>query len=86
LVILCVLVPACGDEVVPPGPSKCTGALYDSCNDEHDCTSQNCRPFGSIQVCTMTCTDTCPNDEAGNTVPCTNLLCAPAVANSCSLQ
>jgi hypothetical protein len=87
LAIVLALAAACGDETVPPGPSTCTGVVYDSCRDEHDCSSANCRPFGSIQVCTQACSDTapCPNDQAGNTVTCTNMLCPPTVANNCTL-
>ena len=86
LAIVLAFTAACGDETVPPGPSTCKGAIYDSCRDEHECTSANCRPFGSIQVCTQVCDIApCPNDEMGNTVPCTNMLCQPTVANSCSL-
>jgi hypothetical protein len=78
---------ACAGDEPPPAKNTCTGAVYDLCNDEHDCTAMNCRPFGAIQVCTQVCvTDNpCPNDSAGNAVPCNNGLCQPAVANDCTL-
>ncbi len=78
---------ACSGDEPPPAQNTCTGAAYDLCNDEHDCTSMNCRPFGTIQVCTQVCAaDTpCPDDAAGNAVPCTGGLCQPTTANDCKL-
>ncbi|HEY0252928.1 MAG TPA: hypothetical protein VGC41_15440 [Kofleriaceae bacterium] len=84
---IALMLAACSGDM-PDTPDTCTGQLYDRCVDEHACMSQNCRPFGTIQVCTTTCSDTspCPNDEDGNPVPCTNALCVPAKANSCVLS
>lgn len=81
-----VAIGACSGDT-PDGPDTCTGNLYDKCVDEHDCTTGNCRPFGTIQVCTQLCSDTnpCPNDAEGHAVTCTNMLCVPAVANACEL-
>lgn len=86
-VVLVLSLGACaGDN--PTTVPTCTAKVYDLCRDEHDCTTANCRPFGSIQVCTQACSDTapCPNDANGNTVACTNALCQPTVANNCTLN
>jgi hypothetical protein len=65
--------------------SFCTGAAYDSCRDEHGCLDANCRPFGTLTVCTLSCTGTeCPPQD-GAAVPCMNNLCQPPMANSCTL-
>lgn len=87
LVLVVSIVAACaGDD--PVTTPACTAKVYDVCRDEHDCSTANCRPFGSIQVCTQACSDTvpCPNDKAGNTVACSNMLCTPTVANDCKLN
>jgi hypothetical protein len=78
---------ACSGDQPPDAPNTCTGAVYDLCRDEHDCTVANCRPFGTIQVCTQACTDQmpCPAEENGDAVPCTNGFCVPAAANNCKL-
>lgn len=63
----------------------CTGKAYDSCRDEHNCASANCRPFGSLVVCSTSCTGTeCP-PQNGVAVPCTAGFCQPPMANSCTL-
>lgn len=84
--VLAILVGCAGDEP-PDAPNKCTGAVYDLCRDEHDCTVANCRPFGTIQVCTQTCDPAtpCPVDENGAAGTCTGGFCAPAVANNCTI-
>jgi hypothetical protein len=87
--VLVLSVGACaGDD--PTTVPACSAKVYDPCRDEHDCTSDNCRPFGAIQVCTQSCnTDSpCPNDADGNTVTCdmTSLMCQPTVANNCTLN
>ncbi|MEP6861980.1 MAG: hypothetical protein ABJE66_15255 [Deltaproteobacteria bacterium] len=85
--LLVIAIAACSGDEPPPAQNNCTGAVYDKCNDEHDCTAMNCRPFGAIQVCTQVCSDTapCPNDEMGNAVSCNSGLCQPAAANNCKL-
>jgi hypothetical protein len=42
----------------------CTGAVYDACTDNTQCTSQNCHLFAQdgIQVCTQACDgESCPD-------------------------
>ncbi len=63
----------------------CTGALYDPCTSNSQCTSANCKTFSAqgIEVCTTTCT---PGDNtpcgAGT---CNNMgICKPPAANACS--
>lgn len=90
--VLAVGLFACsGDQPKPPdGGFKCSGAVYDLCNTEHDCTSMACQLFtpDNFQVCTQPCSSTvpCPNDKAGNPGTCTaQLICKPAAPNSCHL-
>jgi hypothetical protein len=69
------------------GPA-CTGAVYDTCTGNTQCTSQNCHLFmaDGIQVCTQACSGSmaCPNDSAGTTVACNQMaICKPSVANNC---
>jgi hypothetical protein len=69
------------------GP-PCTGAIYDPCTSNDQCTSQQCHVYGTagLQVCTQACSATvpCPNDTSGAAVTC-NMMgnCKPAVANNC---
>ena len=85
--LLVIAIAACSGDEPPPAQNNCTGAVYDKCSDEHNCTGMNCRPFGPIQVCTQICSDSapCPNDEMGNAVACNGGLCQPAAANDCKL-
>jgi hypothetical protein len=69
------------------GPA-CTGAVYDTCSGNAQCTSQNCHLFmaDGIQVCTQACSAgvACPNDSAGAAVACNGMgICKPSVANNC---
>ena len=75
----------------PAGP-KCSGALYDLCSTEHDCTSAMCRLFmaDGFEVCTQACTagdnTTCPVDSTGAHGTCNTMgICKPAAANMCHL-
>ena len=84
---------ACGgddDNSTPDAPSgpACTGAVYDTCSGNGQCTSQNCHLFmaDGIQVCTPACSANmpCPNDSAGAAVACNGMgICKPSVANNC---
>ena len=73
------------------GTPQCSKQLYDSCRDEHDCTSALCRPFADIDlpVCTMMCTagdnSTCPKQHGVEVTCGADSLCHPPKANSCSL-
>jgi hypothetical protein len=88
-----VAVSACtADAPGGQGTQACTKALYDPCNDEHDCTSGQCQGFtgGPTPVCTQSCTPgggtTCP-DQGSTAVPCdTTSFCRPAAPNSCTLN
>lgn len=92
---LVFLLAACSGDVppVPDGGPKCSGALYDLCSTEHDCTSANCRPFnaGALQVCSQQCdaSTPCPADETGVAGTCdmsgAQGSCKPAKANTCHL-
>jgi hypothetical protein len=66
----------------------CTGKAYDTCTSNTQCTSGNCRAFGSagIQVCTQACSASmaCPTQN-GAAVSCNNMgLCRPTAANACT--
>jgi len=81
----------CAGDAPPDTEHSCTGELYDSCLQEHECTSNNCRSFAGdgIQVCTMTCTagddSTCPKTTDGKTVTCNQMgICKPPAANNCT--
>ena len=81
----------CAGDAPPDTEHSCTGELYDSCLQEHECTSNNCRSFAAdgIQVCTMTCTagddSTCPKTTDGKTVTCNMMgICKPPAANNCT--
>lgn len=65
----------------------CTGAAYDPCTDNSQCSSQQCRLFmaDGIQVCTQNCdaSNPCP-DFNGQPVQCNNMgRCKPPAANAC---
>ncbi len=79
---------ACSGDEPPLAVNKCSGATYDLCTSEHDCASSNCRPFGTIEVCTQACGAAmpCPKDERGDSATCMNSVCAPNVANTCTLN
>lgn len=72
------------------GPKTCTGALYDPCFDEHNCSSGLCGGFGDLMpTCSQACTqggEPCP-DQDGQAVPCDdNGLCHPAMSTDCTLS
>jgi hypothetical protein len=71
----------------PPGP-PCTGAVYDPCTMNDQCSSQSCHLYNAnaLQICTQVCNAAmpCPNDASGAAVACNQMgNCKPAVANSC---
>jgi hypothetical protein len=84
---------ACGntDTPVPDAPANapaCTGATYDNCSVNDDCTSANCHLFSQdgIQVCTQPCdgSNPCPDDSEGNPATCNNKgICKPAANTVC---
>ena len=70
------------------GGPACTGATYDPCTTNDQCTSLSCHFYqqSAITVCTTTCdaTHPCPNDSGGNPVACNGMgNCKPTVVNSC---
>jgi hypothetical protein len=72
------------------GPETCSGAAYDPCTDNSQCTSGRCHLYAQagIQVCTTTCTPgdptTCPQQD-GQPAQCNNMgICKPAAANACT--
>ncbi|MBA3501437.1 MAG: hypothetical protein M4D80_08050 [Myxococcota bacterium] len=99
LALLTLFVAACssgdGDDKPPidaridaPAGVMCTGAVYDPCTANTQCTSMNCRLFmgDGIQVCTQTCTAGTACPMAGSTaVTCNNMgVCKPPAANNCT--
>ncbi|MEJ7599358.1 MAG: hypothetical protein WKG01_15735 [Kofleriaceae bacterium] len=92
--VFMLLVTACeaGDTVVipdaDPAAQLCTRAVYDNCNDDADCVSNDCHQYDDVQirVCTQACSDAspCPNDASGAAAKCNNKgICKPTVANAC---
>jgi hypothetical protein len=72
-----------------PALPACTGALYDVCTDNTQCTSGTCRAFNNLGVslCTQACTPggtACPTQN-GAAVQCVmnSMICRPGAANSC---
>lgn len=70
--------------------AACTGAAYDPCTDNTQCTSNKCQLFNGsgIQVCTTTCTPgdstTCPIQN-GQAATCNNMgICKPNAATACT--
>ena len=47
-----LMLAACSGDVgkLVDSGAVCTKALYDSCRDEHDCTSANCKPFEAAGI------------------------------------
>ena len=87
MMIVLVLGACAGDEVDEGNGPVCTMALYDKCNSEHDCMSNECQNFMSdgFQVCTQSCSaaNPCP-DNAGVAVECNAMgFCKPAAATAC---
>lgn len=88
LAFVLVVIAACTGD--PPPGNTCTGAAFDLCSTEHDCTSQNCHLFSAdgFQVCTQMCdaNTPCPNDATGAPATCNAMgVCKPAKANDCKL-
>ena len=70
----------------------CTGAVYDPCTSDAQCTTAGatCKAFNGagIEVCTVPCTPgdstTCPMQN-GQPATCNNMgVCKPAAANDCT--
>jgi len=80
----------------PPTPDAgsnanrtCTGAAYDPCTTNGQCTSNNCHYYmmSNFTVCTQACdaNNPCPNDASGAPGQCNSMgICKPTVANSCT--
>jgi hypothetical protein len=88
--VVVAILAACSGDQPPDQQNACTGAAFDLCNTEHDCTSANCHLFMSdgFQVCTQACdaTTPCPNDATGAPAECNAMsICKPAMANDCHL-
>ncbi len=69
--------------------AACTGAVYDVCTDNAQCSSQNCHYYqqSNFTVCTQACSasNPCPNDSSGTPGTCNNMgICKPAAATSCT--
>jgi hypothetical protein len=82
-----VAVGCAGDEVDQGALSPCTGAVYDTCTNEHECMSQDCRVVGESQLCSQSCSATVPcPDLDGEPVTCNaDGLCEPAAPRACRI-
>ena len=89
IAMLLVLGACAGDEVDPGNGPVCTMALYDKCNTEHDCMSNDCHNFAGdgFQVCSTQCSITVPcPDNNGVPVACNMMgICKPAAATDCRI-
>ncbi|MGE0549593.1 MAG: hypothetical protein AB7O24_08510 [Kofleriaceae bacterium] len=92
LILVSITLAACSDDGGGDPPLACTKALYDSCDDNADCTSANCHEFmgDGIKVCTQSCNMTdnpCP-EVGGITATCNMnmMICKPASENVCTVQ
>ena len=70
------------------GSNVCTGAAYETCTDNTQCLSQQCRLFmaDGIQVCTQNCdaSNPCP-DFDGTPITCNNMgRCKPPGQHTCT--
>lgn len=83
-----VMVGCAGDEVDTGGLPYCTGAVYDTCTNEHECVSQDCRVVGTVQTCTQSCSATVPcPDFDGEPVTCNvGGVCEPPMARACRIR
>ena len=87
-IALALVLGACaGDEVDEGNGPVCTKALYDKCNSEHDCDSNECHNFmgDGFQVCSTSCSAVVPcPDNLGVPVACNTMgYCKPAAATQC---
>jgi hypothetical protein len=86
LLVAIVTIAGCaGDETDTGGIPLCTGAAYDTCSNEHECMSQDCRVVGTVQSCTQSCSASMPcPDLDGEPVTCNaGGLCEPTAARAC---
>lgn len=87
-VLFAMLLGACAGTDVDEGNGPvCSKALYDECDTEHDCDSNECRNFmgDGFQVCTTQCSASVPcPDHNGVPVTCNNMgVCKPAAPTEC---
>ncbi len=90
LAFVLVAIAACTGDAPSNTGTKCTGAVFDLCLTEHDCTSMACQTFAAegFEVCTQNCdaNTPCPNDATGAPATCNAMgICKPAKANDCHL-
>jgi hypothetical protein len=80
---------ACAGDSPDPVDRICTKALYESCITEHDCESQDCRPFAAegYMICTQGCNATIPcPDLNGTPVDCVDNVCKPPEVVECQVM
>ena len=86
--VLVASIGCAGNETdVGKGP-VCTGALYENCNSEHDCMSNDCHTFApeGFNACVQACSATVPcPDSNGVAVTCdvAGGYCKPAAKVDC---
>ncbi len=91
LIFAFAMLAACTGDSPSTKGRACSGSTYDLCLDEHNCTSMTsmtCRNFATegFQVCTQTCTTTCPKGVDGQSATCDeNGFCKPTMPNDCHL-
>lgn len=70
----------------------CERKLYDRCQQEHDCETNDCRNFvaGGFQVCSKSCVvgddASCGATVDGRPAVCTAGICTPPGPNDCVLR
>ena len=88
--LVIVIVGACaGDETDEGNTPPCTGALYDTCTNEHECMSNDCRPIGGTEMCTQACSAAlpCPAEIDDTPVTCgAGGICEPSKPHVCRVQ
>jgi hypothetical protein len=86
---LVLVLGACAGDSPDPVDRFCTKALYEFCITEHDCETEDCRPFAAegYMICTQICDAArpCP-DLNGTQVACTNGVCKPPEPVECQVM
>lgn len=86
--VLVTAVGCAGDETDEGNGLVCSGQLYENCNSEHDCMSNDCHTFApeGFNACVQACSATVPcPDQNGVAVACDTVggYCKPAMQTAC---